>query len=92
MPHVRRSQNLDRLARSLQDLITIVGELRRPGASGFGPSTKRWTPPSPPTARRAGNSVASIARLLGVSPSTLYKHVPELTAGRPQSTEVEAAP
>jgi len=28
------------------------------------------------------NSVASIARLLGVSRSTLYKHVPELSGGR----------
>jgi len=31
---------------------------------------------------RPENSVASIARLLGVSRSTLYKHVPELSGGR----------
>jgi DNA invertase Pin-like site-specific DNA recombinase len=31
---------------------------------------------------RPGNSVASIARLLRVSRSTLYKHVPELAGGR----------
>lgn len=31
---------------------------------------------------RPENSVASIARLLGVSRSTLYRHVPELSGGR----------
>ena len=31
---------------------------------------------------RPTNSVASIARLLGVSRSTIYKHVPELACGR----------
>ena len=31
---------------------------------------------------RPDNSVASIARLLGVSRSTLYKYVPELAGGR----------
>lgn len=31
---------------------------------------------------RPDNSVASIARLLGVSRSTIYKHVPELRRGR----------
>lgn len=31
---------------------------------------------------RPDNSVASIACLLGVSRSTLYKHVPELSGGR----------
>lgn len=31
---------------------------------------------------RPGNTVASIARLLGVSRSTVYKHVPELASGR----------
>lgn len=31
---------------------------------------------------RPGNTVASIARLLGVSRSTVYKHVPELAGGR----------
>lgn len=31
---------------------------------------------------RPENSVASIARLLGVSRSTIYKHVPELVCGR----------
>jgi transposase-like protein len=32
-----------------------------------------------------GNSVSSIARLLGVSRSTIYKYVPELTAGQPRA-------
>ncbi|WP_283137708.1 hypothetical protein [Rhizohabitans arisaemae] len=31
---------------------------------------------------RSDNSVASIARLLGVSRSTLYMHIPELAGGR----------
>jgi transposase-like protein len=35
-----------------------------------------------------GNSVSSIARLLGVSRSTIYKYVPDLTIGdRPTLTE-----
>ncbi|WP_235854237.1 helix-turn-helix domain-containing protein [Nonomuraea aridisoli] len=29
-----------------------------------------------------GNTVSSIARLLGVSRSTIYKYVPELASGR----------
>jgi transposase-like protein len=29
-----------------------------------------------------GNSISSIARLLGVSRSTIYKHLPELADGR----------
>lgn len=37
---------------------------------------------------RPDNTVSSIAKLLGVSRSTLYKHVPELGAvGRPPSPE-----
>jgi transposase-like protein len=38
-----------------------------------------------------GSSVASIARLLGVSRSTIYKYVPDLTDGR-QPAILEAAP
>jgi DNA invertase Pin-like site-specific DNA recombinase len=34
---------------------------------------------------RPGNSVASIARLLRVSRSTLYKHIPELAGGRAEA-------
>ena len=48
--------SLDRLSRSLADLIQIVTTLRR-GGIGF-------------------------ARLLGVSRATIYKYVPEATAGR----------
>jgi len=40
---------------------------------------------------RSGNSVASIARLLGVPRSTIDKEVPELTDGR-QPAILEAAP
>ncbi len=36
--------SLDRLSRSLQDLITIVAGLRRRG-TGFRSGTRRWTPP-----------------------------------------------
>ncbi|GAA3711101.1 hypothetical protein GCM10022224_090680 [Nonomuraea antimicrobica] len=32
---------------------------------------------------RPENTVSSIARLLGVSRSTIYKYVPELASGRP---------
>jgi transposase-like protein len=32
---------------------------------------------------RPDNTVSSIARLLGVSRATIYKYVPEVTAGRP---------
>ena len=31
---------------------------------------------------RPGNTVSSIARLLGVSRATIYKYVPEVTTGR----------
>ncbi|GAA1452865.1 recombinase family protein [Nocardiopsis tropica] len=125
---------LDRLARSLQDLITLVGDLRRAGI-GFrslhevldtttpggrlvfhvfaalaefirelivegthegldaarAAEKRLGRPPAmtPEQIRHArdllsrpDNSVASIARLLGVSRSTLYKHVPELSGGR----------
>ncbi|MEU1901234.1 recombinase family protein [Nocardiopsis dassonvillei] len=125
---------LDRFARSLQELITLVGDLRRSGV-GFrslheamdttipggrlvfhvftalaefirelivegtkeGLDTaraagKRLSRPPAMTTRqirhahdlltRPDNSVASIARLLGVPRSTLYKHVPELSGGR----------
>ncbi|MFV2195466.1 helix-turn-helix domain-containing protein [Nocardiopsis sp. LOL_012] len=37
---------------------------------------------------RPDNPVASIARLLGVSRSTLYKHVPELSSGRRTTTSI----
>ncbi|WP_017578543.1 recombinase family protein [Nocardiopsis kunsanensis] len=125
---------LDRLARSLADLITLVGDLRRAGI-GFRSLHEALDTTTPggrlvfhvfaalaefirelivqgtkeglDAARTAGkrlgrppamtpeqirhardlltrpdNSVASIARLLGVSRSTLYKHVPELSGGR----------
>ena len=36
-----------------------------------------------------GNSISSIARLLGVSRSTLYKHLPELADGhRPAAGQI----
>ena len=37
--------SLDRLSRSLADLITLVADLRRHG--GFRTCTRRWTPPRP---------------------------------------------
>jgi DNA invertase Pin-like site-specific DNA recombinase len=39
---------------------------------------------------RPENSVASIARMLGVSRSTLYKHVPELGGRQPVSPYPQA--
>ncbi|MFL1427390.1 MULTISPECIES: recombinase family protein [unclassified Nocardiopsis] len=126
--------SLDRLARSLADLITLVSDLRRAGigfrslhealdtttpggrlvfhvfaalaefirelivqgtkegldaARAAGKRLGRPPAMSPEQIRHArdlltrpDNSVASIARLLGVSRSTLYKHVPELSGGR----------
>ena len=126
--------SLDRLGRSLQDLITIVTDLRRrdvgfrslhealdtttPGgrlvfhvfaalaefireliiegtkegldaARAAGKRLGRppaLTPEQITHARalltRPDATVASIARLLGVSRSTLYKHLPELSSGR----------
>lgn len=126
--------SLDRLSRSLADLITLVAELRRqevgfrslhealdtttPGGrlvfhvfaalaefirelivegtrEGLDAARARGTrlgrPPalSPEQVRHArelltrpDNTIASIARLLGVSRSTLYKHLPELNLRR----------
>jgi DNA invertase Pin-like site-specific DNA recombinase len=132
--------SLDRLGRSLQDLIAIVAGLRKRGI-GFrsmhealdtttpggrlvfhvfaalaefirelivegtregleaartrGQRLGRPPAMTPEQIRHArdllthpGNSVSSIARLLGVSRSTIYKYVPELTNGdRPTLTE-----
>jgi len=126
--------SLDRLSRSLQELIGLVTELRRRGVGfrslhealdtntpggrlvfhvfaalaefirelivegtreGLDAARARgvrlgrppaMTPEQVRHARdlldRPDNSVASIARLLGVSRSTLYKHVAELAGGR----------
>jgi DNA invertase Pin-like site-specific DNA recombinase len=139
--------SLDRLSRSLQDLIDIVAELRHRGVGfcslhealdtttpggrlifhvfaalaefirelivegtheGLDAARARGqrlgrppalTPEQVRQARdlltRPGNSVASIARLLRVSRSTIYKYLPELTAGdgrRPAVLEAKAAP
>ncbi|MEV7011987.1 recombinase family protein [Streptosporangium sp. NPDC051022] len=125
---------LDRLGRSLQDLISIVVGLRKQGVGfrslheaidtttpggrlvfhvfaalaefirelivegtneGLAAARARgqrlgrppaMTPEQIRHARdllsRPDNTVSSIARLLGVSRSTLYKHVPELASGR----------
>jgi DNA invertase Pin-like site-specific DNA recombinase len=125
--------SLDRLARSLQDLIALVGELRRRGVGfrslhesldtttpggrlvfhifaalaefirelivegtheGLAAAKARgvrlgrppaMTPEQIRSARdlltRPENTVSSIARLLGVSRSTIYKYVPEATTG-----------
>ncbi len=126
--------SLDRLSRSLQDLITLVAELRRRGVGfrslhealdtttpggrlvfhvfaalaefirelivegtreGLDAARARGVRLGRPPALTAEqvrharqllteptNTVTSIARLLGVSRSTLYAHVPELTGGR----------
>ena len=137
--------SLDRLSRSLQDLIALVTELRRrqvgfrslhealdtttPGGrlvfhvfaalaefirelivegtrEGLDAARARGQRLGRPPAlnaeqvrqarqllTNAENSVASIARLLGVSRSTLYAHVPELRAGKalPAETGVDRA-
>jgi DNA invertase Pin-like site-specific DNA recombinase len=126
--------SLDRLSRSLQDLITLVGDLRRRGIGfrslhealdtttpggrlvfhvfaalaefirelivegtreGLDAARARGQRLGRPPALSAeqirqartllaapDNSVSSIARLLGVSRSTLYTHIPELSGGR----------
>jgi DNA invertase Pin-like site-specific DNA recombinase len=128
--------SLDRLSRSLADLITLIAELRRRGVGfrslhealdtttpggrlvfhvfaalaefirelivegtreGLVAARARgvrlgrppaMTPEQISHARdlltRPDNTVASIARLLGVSRSTLYKYLPELAGGRGQ--------
>ena len=125
--------SLDRLARSLQDLLTIVGDLRRNGvgfrslheaidtttpggrlvfhifaalaefirelivegtheglAAARARGTRLGRPPAmtPDQVRSArtllaepDHSVTSIAKLLGVSRSTIYKYLPELRGG-----------
>jgi DNA invertase Pin-like site-specific DNA recombinase len=139
--------SLDRLSRSLQDLITMVADLRRRGVGfrslhealdtttpggrlifhvfaalaefirelivegtreGLEAAKARGVRLGRPPAMtpeqvghavqlltRPENSVASIARLLGVSRSTLYANVPELRGGRGALTTapaVEASP
>ena len=132
--------SLDRLARSLQDLITVVADLRRRGvgfrslhealdtttpggrlvfhvfaalAEFIREPHRRRHPRGPgcnprPVGGRLGrppsltaeqvrqasalltrpeNSVAAIARLLGASRSTLYKHIPELGGWRRLAVE-----
>lgn len=127
--------SLDRFGRSLQDLITMVGDLRKrqvgftslhenldtttPGgrlvfhvfaalaefireliisgtreglaaARERGRTGGRPTVATPDIIRAArdmlpnpGHSITSIARLLGVSPGTLYNHIPDLRELRP---------
>jgi DNA invertase Pin-like site-specific DNA recombinase len=126
--------SLDRLSRSLADLITVVGTLRRQGVGfkslhealdtttpggrlvfhvfaalaefirelivegtreGLDAARTRGARLGRPPAMtaeqirhardlltRPDNTVSSIARLLGVSRATIYKYVPEATAGR----------
>ncbi|MDQ1749564.1 MAG: hypothetical protein QOE71_620 [Pseudonocardiales bacterium] len=133
--------SLDRLSRSLADLITIVAELRQRGigfrslhetldtttpggrlvfhvfsalaeyireliiqgtheglAAAKARGQRLGRPPAltPEQVRHArdlltrpDNTVASIARLLGVSRSTLYKHIPEITG---RKAAIEPAP
>jgi DNA invertase Pin-like site-specific DNA recombinase len=128
--------SLDRLGRSLQDLISIVGELRRRGVGfkslhesldtttpggrlvfhffaaiaeflrelivegtheGLAAARARGQQLGRPPAMDAEmiararrmltqpeETVSSIAKLLGVSRATLYRHVPELKTGRPE--------
>jgi DNA invertase Pin-like site-specific DNA recombinase len=126
---------LDRLSRSLQDLITVVGDLRRrqvgftslhenldtttPGGrlvfhvfaalaefireliisgtrEGLAAARERGRVGGRPTVVTPGiiraardmlpnpeHSITSIAKLLGVSPGTLYNHIPDLRELRP---------
>jgi DNA invertase Pin-like site-specific DNA recombinase len=134
--------SLDRLSRSLQDLIGLIAELRRRGIGfrslheaidtttpggrlvfhvfaalaefirelivqgtreGLGAARARGVrlgrPPAMTTEQirhardllaRPDNTVSSIARLLGVSRSTIYKYVPELDRGNTDA--ISAAP
>jgi DNA invertase Pin-like site-specific DNA recombinase len=136
--------SLDRLSRSLQDLIGLVAELRRRGVGfrslhealdtttpggrlvfhvfaalaefirelivegtreGLDAARARGQRLGRPPALTAdqirqarqlltspGNSVSSIARLLGVSRSTLYAHIPELAGHRTVASSVSPAP
>ncbi len=85
--------SLDRLSRSLQDLITTVADLRRRGVgfTSLHENLDTTTPGGRPTVitpeiiRAARDmlpnpdpSVTAIAKLLGVSPGTLYNHIPDL--------------
>ncbi|MFD8951625.1 recombinase family protein [Streptomyces xanthophaeus] len=81
--------SLDRYGRSLQDLINIVAELRTRGI-GFTSLHENLDTTTPGgrlvfrvfAARGLlpdpGRSITSIAKLLGVSPGTLYNHIPDL--------------
>ena len=132
--------SLDRLSRSLQDLITIVAGLRRRGVGfrslhealdtttpggrlvfhvfaalaefirelivegtreGLDAARARGQRLGRPPAMTAeqirqardlltlpGNSISSIARLLGVSRSTIYKHLPELASGHHPAAQI----
>jgi DNA invertase Pin-like site-specific DNA recombinase len=132
--------SLDRLSRSLQDLITIVAGLRRSGVGfrslhealdtttpggrlvfhvfaalaefirelivegtreGLDAARARGQRLGRPPAMTAeqirqartctlpGNSISSVARLLGVSRSTVYKYLPELAGGhRPAAGQI----
>src|ERR1017187_3696748 len=137
--------SLDRLARSMQDLITLTVDLRKRGIGfkslhealdtttpggrlifhvfaalaefirelivegtreGLDAARARGARLGRPPAmtgeqiRQArdlltlpGNSISSIARLLGVSRSTIYKHLPELAAGRnPAAAQIRPPP
>ncbi|MEU8251641.1 recombinase family protein [Nonomuraea sp. NPDC048916] len=119
--------SLDRYGRSLADLITMVGELRRrevgftslhenldtttPGgrlifhvfaalaaAKARGRTGGRPTVITPELLRASRdmlpnpeNSIASIAKLLGVSPGTLYNHIRDLRELRATSRTVDPA-
>jgi DNA invertase Pin-like site-specific DNA recombinase len=136
--------SLDRLARSLQDLVTLVSDLRRRGvgfrslheaidtttpggrlvfhifaalaefirelivegtheglAAAKGRGVKLGRPPAltPEQVRSARtllaqpeHSVTSIAKLLGVSRSTIYKYVPELSGGSDSALPIATGP
>jgi DNA invertase Pin-like site-specific DNA recombinase len=135
---------LDRLSRSLQDLITTVADLRRRGtgfrslhedlntttpggrlvfhvfaalaefireliiegtheglAAARARGTRLGRPPAmtPEKLRQARamltqpeESISSIARLVGVSRATLYKHLPEITAAGPPADDDRPPP
>jgi DNA invertase Pin-like site-specific DNA recombinase len=80
--------SLDRLGRSLEDLIGIVGRLKRQGVGFQSLHEKLLAEPD--------RTMSAIAKVLGISRSTLYKMLPELvppaTAQQRLDAQITALP